>query len=131
MPGEFKYDTVLLIDDNYIDNVIHRKILESCKFAKQILAFESAKLAIDYIRSIQSYQLEQAVIIFLDLRMPELDGYAFLREIANMHEAILSKIKIYVLSSSLDPIDRKKIEENQLTQYFISKPLTEQILAGI
>ena len=128
MAGEFKYETVLLIDDNYIDNIIHQKILESCNFARNIIAFESASLAIDYISALKTERLTEPIIIFLDLRMPVLDGYAFLKEVEGMHSAIQSKIRIYVLSSSLDPNDRKKIEKNQLSQYFISKPLTEQIL---
>lgn len=128
MAGEFKYETVLLIDDNYIDNIIHQKILESCNFARNIIAFESASLAIDYISALKTERLTEPIIIFLDLRMPVLDGYAFLKEVEGMHPAIQSKIRIYVLSSSLDPNDRKKIEKNQLSHYFISKPLTEQIL---
>jgi CheY-like chemotaxis protein len=127
----FKHDTVLLIDDNYIDNAIHQKILESCRFAKHIIVFESAKLAINFIRNIKPNELKEAIIIFLDLRMPEVDGYAFLEKIRELPPNILSKIKIYVLSSSLDPSDRKKIEKNQLTHFFISKPLTAQVLENL
>jgi CheY-like chemotaxis protein len=131
MGRAFKYHTAWLIDDNYIDNAIHQKILESCHFAENILVFESAKLAIDHIHRIDSTELTEPIIVFLDLRMPELDGFAFLTELEKLPAAMLSKIKIYVLSSSLDPNDRRKIEKNQLTHYFISKPLTEQVLVKL
>ena len=132
MPKAFKYDTVLLIDDNAIDNAIHQRILESSGFAKRIIAFESAREATAYLQKTSNLQeLVLPLVIFLDLRMPEVDGYAFLEKIGGMPQLPLSQIKIYVLSSSLDPSDRKKIEKSQLTDFFISKPLTEQILNNL
>ncbi|MFM6976791.1 MAG: response regulator [Sphingobacteriaceae bacterium] len=131
MPKEFRYDTVILIDDNYIDNVIHQKILESCLFAKHILSFESAESALKYFKTLSQKKIGLPLIVFLDLRMPEIDGYAFLERLKEIPGLPIQQIRIYVLSSSLDPLDRKKVQKNELTHHFISKPLTEQTLAGL
>lgn len=131
MTKKYRYDTVMLIDDNYIDNVIHQKILESCFFAENILPFESAQTAITFFKNFEKQQVKLPLIVFLDLRMPETDGHAFLEEIKKIPRLPLDQIKIYVLSSSLDPLDRKKVEKNGLADYFISKPLTEQILNNL
>lgn len=131
MYGGYKYKTVMLIDDSFIDNAINQKILESSLFASQIIAFESARHAADYLEKSSLEHDKLPNVIFLDLRMPEVDGYAFLEQIKNIPSLPLNKIKIYVLSSSLDPVDRKKIKKNPLTEVFISKPLTEQILSNL
>lgn len=131
MHGEYKYKTAMLIDDNFIDNAINQKILESNFFAEQIIAFESAQKAADYLQKnvVQKNVLPE--VIFLDLRMPEVDGYAFLEQLEQIPAFPLHQVKIYVLSSSLDPTDRKKVKKNPLTDIFISKPLTEQILNSL
>jgi CheY-like chemotaxis protein len=60
--------------------------------------------------------------------MPEMDGYGFLHQLKTLQNLPPAKLKIHVLSSSLDPLDRRKIEKSQLTESFISKPLTAEIL---
>jgi CheY-like chemotaxis protein len=131
MYGDYKYKTVMLIDDNFIDNAINQKILESNLFAKRIIAFESAQHAADYLQENLLQHDTLPEVIFLDLRMPEVDGYAFLEQLEKIPAFPLHEVKIYVLSSSLDPTDRKKIKKNPLTEIFISKPLTEQILNNL
>lgn len=128
MPRAYKYHTVLLIDDNYIDNAIHQRILQNNYFAEKVLCFDSAGAGINYLTDNLQNKSGLPEIIFLDLRMPEVDGYAFLEEIKDMPQASLDLIKIYILSSSLDPADLKRIKKNKLTKGFINKPLTDLIL---
>jgi len=45
------YKTCLLIDDNYIDNFVTRRILESSNFAEQIVVSSSATEAMASLRS--------------------------------------------------------------------------------
>ena len=45
------YKTCLLIDDNYIDNFVTRKILESGEFAEKVIVSQSAPDAIESLRS--------------------------------------------------------------------------------
>jgi hypothetical protein len=44
------YKTCLLIDDNYIDNFVTRKVLESSNFAETIIVRQSPTEAIDSLR---------------------------------------------------------------------------------
>ena len=128
MPGKYKYHLVFLVDDNYIDNSIHRKILEACQFAEEIQTFELPGLAINYLKENSRNLKNIPEVIFLDIRMPEIDGFAFLDALKTIPELDLSRLKIYILSSSLDPQDRKQMLENPNTHTFISKPLTDQVI---
>ncbi|HEX8376765.1 MAG TPA: response regulator [Pedobacter sp.] len=126
---DFRYKSVLLVDDSYVDNLINRKMLQSNNFADDITVIDSPVKAIAYLQHcINEGTLPE--VIFLDIRMPEMDGFQFLEKLTNTGIDI-SELKIYMLSSSLDPDDLKQIADNDLVSKFISKPLTEKILNEI
>jgi CheY-like chemotaxis protein len=127
----FKYKSLLLIDDSYIDNLINRKILDNDNFAESITVIESPKEAFNYIRDLYLEGKELPEVIFLDLRMPLMNGFEFLKALMDLPDMGPDKIRIYVLTSSLDPEDIKRVKENHLVTRFISKPLTSQILQDI
>jgi len=129
--GQYKHKTVLLIDDSYIDNLINRKILENNNFAENIVVIDSPKNAIVFMRERIVENKDLPEIIFLDLRMPGMSGFDFLKELKTIIGLKDIKVKIYILSSSLDPTDLRKTEENNLVSRFIGKPLTNTILEEI
>jgi CheY-like chemotaxis protein len=117
------FKTCLLIDDNYIDNFVTRKILEASNFAENIIVVRSADEAINALRD---GSIEPDVI-FLDVRMPMMGGFEFLEEFENI-DIDKTGIKIFMLSSSLDPNDMKKSTDNKYITQFIHKPLTQKAL---
>ena len=129
--GLFKHNSVLLIDDSYIDNLINRKILENNKFAENIVVIDSPQEAINFLRNKQTAGEEFPEVIFLDLRMPGMSGFDLLQELHSIIGHKAGIIKIFVLSSSLDPSDLKRAHENALVTRFIGKPLTNKILEEI
>ncbi len=121
------YKTCLLIDDNFIDNFVTRKMLETSNFAEKIIVIQSAPEA---IAQIQAKTIDPDVI-FLDIRMPFMDGFEFLKEFDKLHLGENKTIKIFMLSSSLDPVDFKLSSENKYVTQFIHKPLTHKTLESI
>ncbi|MES2107901.1 MAG: response regulator [Bacteroidota bacterium] len=117
------FKTCLLIDDNYIDNFVTRKIIEGSNFAESITVVRSATEA---IASLAEGKIKPDVI-FLDVRMPLMSGFEFLEEYdkINMDK---DHIKIFMLSSSLDPMDMRKSTDNKYITQFIHKPLTQKAL---
>jgi CheY-like chemotaxis protein len=118
------YKICLLIDDNYIDNFVTRRILESGNFAEEIIVRQSPAEAIDSLRE-GSIKPD---VIFLDIRMPNMNGFEFLQEYDKLDDEHKSAGKIFMLSSSLDPNDFKRSTENKYITQFIHKPLTHKIL---
>ncbi|WP_411273652.1 response regulator [Daejeonella sp.] len=127
----YRYKNVLLIDDNHIDNLINRKILDNANFAEIITVIDSPQEAFDFVRDSITTGKNIPEVIFLDLRMPVMSGFEFLKSIIELPNLKPDLFKIYVLSSSLDPKDLKRIKENHLVSKFIGKPLTNQILEEI
>lgn len=122
-----RFKVCLLIDDNFIDNFVTRKILETGNFAEKIVVIQSAHEA---IAKLQSKEIEPDVI-FLDIRMPLMDGFEFLKEFDSLHLDDNKKIRIYMLSSSLDPVDFRLSSENKYITQFVHKPLTYKVLEGL
>jgi len=118
------YKVCLLIDDNYIDNFVTRRILESGHFAEEIIVRQSPEDAINLLKE----GLIKPDVIFLDIRMPQMDGFEFLQEYDKLDEQNKSAEKIFMLSSSLDPNDFKRSVQNKYITQFIHKPLTHKIL---
>lgn len=122
-----RYKTCLLIDDNYIDNFVTRRILESSNFAEKIVVSNSAT---DAMASLRSGTVKPDVI-FLDIRMPQMGGFEFLQEYDKIDIEGKAGIKIFMLSSSLDPTDLKKSVNNKYITHFLHKPLTQKALEEI
>jgi CheY-like chemotaxis protein len=131
MMDGFKYKNVFLIDDSYIDNLINKKILENEKFAQSITLIDNPIEAFQLIKTaLENGQLLPEVI-FLDLRMPMMNGFEFLNSLMEIPGLEPDKIKIYILTSSLDPTDIKQIKENPMVSKFIGKPLSKQSIQEI
>jgi CheY-like chemotaxis protein len=118
------FKTCLLIDDNYIDNFVTRKILEGGNFVEKIIVVRSATEAISELRAGNI----KPDVIFLDVRMPMMGGFEFMEEYEKIGNVDKANIKIFMLSSSLDPLDMRKSTDNKYITQFIHKPLTQKAL---
>jgi CheY-like chemotaxis protein len=115
---------ILLVDDNDVDNFIAEQMLQIRNVAEHITVKKSASSALDFLQK-QAAQLNPFPdYIFLDLNMPVMDGYAFLKEYSKFPEPLKAKSNIIILTSSEDPKDKDKAEHNPLVKKFLQKPLT-------
>ncbi|AFD08173.1 CheY-like receiver domain-containing protein [Solitalea canadensis DSM 3403] len=124
----FIYNSALIIDDSTIDNLIHKKILVNYHFVKNVHCVVSVKDGLDYLQTQFDKKADLPELIFLDIRMPDMNGFDFLKMFEQLEPAILEKCKIYMLSSSLDPVDHERIANYKFVKKFLGKPLTRQIL---
>ncbi|MGN6180657.1 MAG: response regulator [Mucilaginibacter sp.] len=122
-----RYNTCLLIDDNYIDNFVTSKILESSNFAENVIIRQSPDDAMESLRT----GVIKPDVIFLDIRMPTMSGFEFLEQYDALNLENKDDIKIFMLSSSLDPNDIKKSMVNKHVLHFLHKPISYQALEEI
>jgi len=130
-PSGYRFSRVLLIDDNDIDNLINSRIITSHNFAALVDIKTTTESALDFLRTMTGESENLPSIIFLDLNMPVLDGFAFLEEFGKMNDTLKKNCKVVVLSSSISPDDINRASTNPYVIKYINKPLSESYLEAI
>ena len=120
------YRSCLLIDDNPLDNFINTKIIHRANFASEILAIERPEEALELLRNGKF----RPDVIFLDIRMPVMDGFDFLDEYEKL-EIDRDNTKIIMLTSSINPGDLERAKRYKHVSKYITKTLTPDILLQI
>jgi CheY-like chemotaxis protein len=121
----------LLVDDNEVNNMLHERLIEIADFGKNIVVKNNALEALDYLNSILNQAELTPDIIFLDIRMPIMDGFGFLDEFQKLSDSIKTKSKVILLSSTLDPEDNARAAKYPEVIKMLLKPLSVDQLASI
>ncbi len=128
------YHTIMLIDDNEIDNLINQKMIEASAITEIIYTHTGAKSAIEFLRNIEKLNVANQVLpdlIFLDIDMPLMDGFQFLDEFEKFGELVKKKCKIVMLTSSINPQDFNRSKKYLNVKLYINKPLTQESIASL
>lgn len=121
----------MLIDDDAITNMINDKIIKM-NFDFDVHDYTNAQAALDQLGQwSQSSHEKLPRLIFLDINMPIMDGWEFLREFKKLPGIVHEVSKIHILTSSIDHEDIEKAKSSQLVNDFISKPLTSEKLKSL
>lgn len=116
--------SVLLVDDDEINNFISIKLIKKALLNTEIMACLNGKFAIDQLVEIQRNDPAKLPdYILLDINMPIMNGWEFLDEYKRLNIDPSGKTKIFIISSSVFSNDINKARSYPLVKDFISKPL--------
>jgi CheY-like chemotaxis protein len=121
------YKTLFIVDDDIMFTTIAKHLIQELNLAENIKEFPDGEDAFDFFKDNDSSEYPE--IIFLDINMKRMDGWEFLNAIGPLN--IPKNIKIYMVSSSIDPADLERAKANPYVASFISKPLNSQKLKEI
>jgi CheY-like chemotaxis protein len=124
-----KVKHLLMIDDNPLDNYISEVIVTESKFAEKITTMTSAMDALQFLEKLKEAPAEEFPdMIFLDIRMPQMDGFEFLEEFKKFPQANNIHCPVIMLTSSDDKKDRDRAFQYPVVKKYITKPLETEIL---
>ncbi|MDB5007528.1 MAG: response regulator of RpoS [Mucilaginibacter sp.] len=116
--------SVLLVDDDEINNFISVKLIKKALLNTEIMACLNGKFAIDQLLEIQKNDPSKFPdYILLDINMPIMNGWEFLDEYNRLNIDPSGRCKIYIISSSVFSNDINKARSYPLVKDFVSKPL--------
>jgi CheY-like chemotaxis protein len=131
----FKYNYVMLLDDNELDNFINQKTIEATHFSNKVYINTSSKSALEFLTNLEISSSETVTIFpqvfFIDINMPMIDGFQFIENFKNKFPDKFTSLKIVILTSSVSPIDKEKALKISKNITFLNKPLTKEALNQI
>ncbi len=122
-------NSVFFIDDEPMFNLINRKIMYITKFFDNVSCYNDGSIAINELLNLWNNNPSQFPhVIFLDIDMPLMDGWEFLKKLNNFPPFIIYDCRVFILTSSINPHDIAKANHFPIVKDFISKPLTVEKL---
>ncbi|MGD1821635.1 MAG: response regulator [Pleomorphochaeta sp.] len=116
MENFIKGKNVLIVDDNKINLLVASTLLKN--FGLQVTVSQSGQESINLVKSSKAFD-----IIFMDIRMPEMDGLTATRKIREINK----DIPIVALSANAFEEDVRKSMEAGMN-YHLSKPIDKKTL---
>ena len=128
MNTEPRIGTVMTIDDEKVDQMLYRRILERSGLVDKVLAFRMAPEALAYLRKTDRDPVD---VILLDVNMPQMNGFEFLEAAsAELGEHFVSGVVI-MLTTSLNPEDKARALRFNVVRDCLDKPLRRENLVSI
>jgi CheY-like chemotaxis protein len=125
-----KIKSVLLVDDDNINNFINERLIKKLAMTQYVNIAVNGEEALDFLKKKNSNREPMPELILLDINMPVMDGFEFLKEYENLELPDKEKVVITMLTTSTNPGDMDKFKKANVASY-INKPLTEPKLIEI
>lgn len=116
----------IVIDDDPIFTFLLERMLQKLDFTEELVVFHESDTALSAIEDCIDSPEHLPDVLFIDINMPILDGFDLLRQIRE--RITVKKILIYMISSTCDPMDFKKMETHPEIAEFLMKPVSVETL---
>ena len=112
----------LLIDDDPISLFLTERLIKIGGFITAVTSFDSPVEALAFLQQ-QLLASRSSIVVLLDLNMPVLNGWQFLDALAPHEISLQDQCRIYLLTSSVAPLDATRAKDHALVTRLIHKPL--------
>jgi CheY-like chemotaxis protein len=129
-----KLKNILLIDDDEVTNFINSEIITSLDIAEEVSICMNGKEGLRYfddaVASKKGFIVPE--LVFLDINMPVMDGFEFLKEFQLRNYTNLNSVIITMLTTSLRSEDMERAQVfDSIVNGYIEKPLTKTVVRNV
>jgi CheY-like chemotaxis protein len=121
-----KNNITYIIDDDKLSITLMSLLISKNEFCKEIHPFYDAQSALNELKKNCENCTNLPDVILLDLNMPVMDGWQFLDEFIFL--PIKKEISIFVITSSIDPVDIEMATKYKVLKSYIEKPINAEKL---
>lgn len=117
-----KYLIIWIIDDDEIVRFVMKK---NFKMLQQnlIVEFSEATTPLKILNTIDKTPEKLPDIIFLDINLPVVGGFAFIDDFKKISNRLRKPIRVFMLSASMNPAEISKAKTIPEVTDYLSKPL--------
>ncbi|SFO67739.1 Response regulator receiver domain-containing protein [Algoriphagus ornithinivorans] len=116
---------VLVIDDDPGILFLHKIIIKGEGLHPNPITFFDPEEALNHI--LENDIPEKGILIFLDINMPRMSGWELLNHLEKELRHV--KVRVVMVTSSLDRSDKEKAQKSPFVMDFWEKPLNENQIA--
>lgn len=106
------------------------KMLEKKSLGKETITFGDGEEALEFLKENKNDKSKLPDIIFLDINMPIKDGQ-FMDEYVKLKSELTKNIIIYMITSSIDSVDKNHAAKYEDITDFIVKPISSETLESL
>ena len=121
-----KTPIIALVDDDKVFQLTASRTIKAANLTDHILQFENGEEALTFLKANAANSETLPDYIFLDINMPFVDGWMFLDDYAELKRILTKEIRIYMVSSSIDPRDIDRAKRNENVKEYVIKPVTRE-----
>lgn len=125
----------MLVDDDEMVNRVNAQMIKSLDIAEHVELCENGKIALDYLKKARGTPpvpgFINPEIILLDLNMPVLGGFGFLRSYESWFYGDQNTHIIAVPATIRDEDREDAVDFTHLVKTYVEKPINKQILLNI
>jgi len=125
-----RLNSILLVDDDSVSNFLNELLIKEMGVAKGLSIAYNGQEALDNISTHCIPNGDCPDLILLDINMPVVNGFGFLRKFNELEFENKRAIVIVMLSTSSNPVDREMALDLHVKEY-LSKPLTKENLTDV
>ena len=116
--------TIWVIDDDDVFQFTITKIFKLLNLPEKVHVFSDGEKAIECLADNVTDEENTPDIIFLDINMPIMDGWQFLKEYVKIKPHLKKQVVIYMVTSSVDPRDITHAKGIKEISDYIIKPMS-------
>lgn len=116
---------VWLIDDDEVFVFLTKKLIARSEQEVSLETYTNGQDAIEQLQRLAGNEAALPDLILLDLNMPVMDGWEFLKAYEQIPFST-SKIRLYIVTSSISPYEVERAKQIPAVEEFIVKPMVKE-----